>query len=81
MLEQYPLEERKLLYRVLHRQLTTTPELMDGDFLSDLQLSLQRLAQADGVDISDHGAWDAWVGNAAVSCAVRVSQRQTFPTK
>ena len=36
---------------------------------------LQRKAQADGVDVTDHGAWDAWLGNEAVSCAVRVEKR------
>jgi hypothetical protein len=74
-MDSYPLSERKLVYRVLHRQLTEFPELIDGDFLHDLQVALQREAQLEGVDVADHGAWDAWLGNAAVSCAVRVAQR------
>jgi hypothetical protein len=74
----YPLEERKLVYRLLHRQLTECPELMDGEFLHDLQRGLQQQAQAEGVDVADHGAWDAWLGNAAVSCEVRVGKRRVL---
>lgn len=74
----YTVEERKLIYRVLHKNLTSFPELMDSAFLADLQTDLQQQAQLAGVDISDHGQWDAWLGNAAVSCAVRVAQRQVI---
>ena len=74
----YPLSEQKLVYRVLHRQLTEFPELMDSAFLDDLQASLQKAAQADGVDVSDHGAWDEWLGNEATSCAVRVAKRRVI---
>ncbi len=72
----YPLGERKLVYRVLHGSLTRHPELMDLTFLDALQADLQTRATADGVDVSDHGAWDAWLGNAPVACAVRVAKRQ-----
>jgi len=75
---EYPLSERKLVYRVLHRQLTQFPALMDGDYLSDLQATLQKDAQADGIDIADHGAWDAWLGNDAVACDVRMRGRRTL---
>ena len=71
----YPLGERKLVYRVLHASLTRHPELMDTTFLDALQADLQRHAATDGVDVADHGAWDAWLGNAPVSCAVRVAGR------
>ena len=71
----YPLAERKLVYRVLHASLTKHTELMDSTFLDALQADLQKLAAADGVDVSDHGAWDAWLGNEPVSCAVRVAGR------
>ena len=74
----YPLAERKLIYRTLHRQLTQVPELMDGEFLHDLQTDLQRAALSEGVDVSDHGAWDEWLGNAAVSCEVRVAKRRVL---
>jgi hypothetical protein len=74
----YPLAEQKLVYRLLHRRLTECPELMDSAFLHDLQTALQRRAQAEGVDVADHGAWDAWLGNEAVSCEVRVGARKVF---
>jgi hypothetical protein len=54
------------------------PELMDSEFLHDLQVHLQRTAQAEGIDIGDHGAWDEWLGNTPVSCESRVAQRRTF---
>ena len=46
---QYPLAEQKLVYRVLHRHLTEFPELIDSEFLHDLQRALQKQAQAEGV--------------------------------
>lgn len=74
----YPLREQKLVYRVLHKHLTDFPALMDGDFLDDLQRTLQQAAAADGVDVADHGQWDAWLGNDAVACDVRTAKRRTF---
>jgi hypothetical protein len=76
--EKYSLDDLKVIYRVLHRHLTEHTELLDNSFFEDLQRHLHRAAQADGVDIGDHGAWDAWLGNEAVSCAVRVERRQSF---
>ena len=77
-MDHYPLAEQKLVYRVLHARLTDYPELIDSEFLHDLQRCLQRQAQAEGVDVADHGAWDAWLGNAAVGCDVRAAGRRTF---
>jgi hypothetical protein len=77
-MSEYPLAEQKLVYRVLHRQLTVMPELMDCEFLHDLQVALQRQAQAEGVDVADHGAWDAWLGNAPASCEQRVANRRVL---
>lgn len=74
----YPLSERKLVYRVLHKHLTEFPELMDCRLLDDLQVELQSAARAEGVDITDHGAWDAWLGNDATSCAVRMGNRRVI---
>jgi hypothetical protein len=73
--ENYPLEELKLIYRVLHRHLAQHTELLDARFFDDLQRHLQRKAQQEGVDVADHGAWDAWLGNAPVNCAVRMEKR------
>jgi hypothetical protein len=77
-MDHYPLAERKLVYRVLHAALMDQPDLMDSAFLHDLQRSLQKQAQLEGVDVADHGAWDAWLGNAAVACDVRVGKRRSF---
>jgi len=75
-LTDYPTSELKLVYRVLHKSLMTELELMDADLLSDLQALLRERASSDGVDTSDHGAWDAWLGNQVVPCAVRVADRK-----
>jgi hypothetical protein len=48
---------------------------MDADFLSDLQSLLQKKAVADGIDVGDHGAWDAWLGNETVACQIRNEKR------
>ncbi len=78
VIDDYPQAERKLVYRVLHSRLAQHPELMDATLLDDLQRGLQREAQAEGVDVGDHGAWDAWLGNAAVGCDVRVANRRVI---
>ncbi len=75
-LADYPISELKLVYRVLHKSLMQELELMDADLLADLQAHLRERAAGDGVDTSDHGAWDAWLGNAAVSCETRVADRK-----
>jgi hypothetical protein len=77
-MDQYPLAERKLIYRVLHAALMENTDLMDSEFLHDLQRSLQKEAQVEGVDVADHCAWDAWLGNVAVPCEVRVDKRRTL---
>lgn len=77
-METYPLNELKLVYRVLHKNLTEHTELLDARFFEDLQRHLHRCAQADGVDIADHGAWDAWLGNEGVSCATRLERRASL---
>lgn len=70
-------DELKLVYRVLHRHLGEHPDLMDTDFLIELQKYLQLRARAEGIDVADHGAWDLWLGNdAAPSCDVRMARRR-----
>ena len=72
-------DELKLIYRVLHQHLGEHPELMDTDFLIELQNYLQRKAISEKVDIADHGKWDAWIGNEnAASCDVRVRGRRVI---
>lgn len=74
-MDNYSIEEWKLIYRVLHRNLTVHTELLEAEFFYDLQKLLQRHAQNEGIDIADHGAWDAWLGNAPASCEERVKRR------
>lgn len=71
----FDLSELKVVYRSLHAHLMDHVELMDTDFFTDLQAWLQQVAAQQGVDVSDHAAWDAWLGNRAVSCAERVADR------
>ena len=70
-------EDMKLVYRTLHRHLSDHLELMDCGFLDDLQRALQDKAQAEGVDIGHHSAWDLWLGNTdTVPCEERVKKRK-----
>jgi hypothetical protein len=75
----HDLAELRLVYRVLHEGLARHPDLMDTEFLVSLQNHLHERAKADGVDVSDHGAWDRWLGHAnAPDCAARVARRQMW---
>jgi hypothetical protein len=76
--EHYPLDELKLIYRVLHSRLSEHVELLDSRLFEDLQTLLHRRARAEGVDVADHAAWDVWLGNAAVGCATRLAGRRVF---
>ncbi|MBI4447311.1 MAG: hypothetical protein HY645_15570 [Acidobacteria bacterium] len=69
------LQELKLIYRVLHQHLAEHIELMDTDFLLQLQMFLQGQAREEGIDASDHSLWDRWLGNEAVPCESRVRRR------
>ena len=60
-LAHFDIAELKLVYRVLHRHLLEHTELMDTDFFTDLQRWLQTVAGRQGVDVSDHSQWDAWL--------------------
>ena len=75
-LNQYPLTELKLIYRVLHAQIAQQPELMDAQLLEDLQTSLQDAAKQDGVDATEHSEWDVWLGNPTTPCEVRMQGRR-----
>ena len=61
VLGRHRLAELRLVYRSLHRQLAHDLELLDCDFLGELQRFLHEAARADGVDTSHHAAWDAWL--------------------
>ncbi len=74
----FEVDELKLVYRVLHRNLMQHMELMDSEFLQGLQTWLQFRAGQDGVDIADHSQWDAWLGGTYTSCEERVAQRRVL---
>ena len=57
----FALDDLKLVYRALHLQLLKQTDLLDCEFFSELQVFLQDQAKADGVDVGDHGRWDAWL--------------------
>lgn len=65
------LADWKLVYRILHGQLSRQPDLLDSPFFEALQGYLQRIARQEGVDGTDHGAWDEWLGNQAGRCTLR----------
>ena|GEM_PF-5085425 len=58
---QFPASELKLVYISLHAHLLEHVELMDTDFITDLQSWLQHVAGQEGVDVSDHAAWERWL--------------------
>jgi len=60
-LYEYSLEEIRLIYQLLHSQVLDSPALMDSDLLADIQSYLQQQATRDGVDISTHSEWSAWL--------------------
>jgi len=60
-LEQYALTDLKRIYRTLHAQLQQDFELMDSELLQDLQTYLQSQATVEGVDVSLHAQWAAWL--------------------
>ena len=62
-LDDYPLPELKLVYRLLHSQLPEQLVLMDSQLLHDLQIYLQQQARQAGVDVSLHAEWAAWLNN------------------
>jgi hypothetical protein len=65
-LDQYPQNELKLIYLLLHARLPDHPMLMDSDLLQDIQTHLQGLAKAAGVDVSHHAQWATWLNNGVV---------------
>jgi hypothetical protein len=77
-MKQYSQGDLKLIYRVLHRHLAQHPDLLDSQFFEDLQRNLHKQADEEGVDVSDHGAWDEWLGNLPVSCSERMKKRSVI---
>ena len=59
----YPLTELKLIYNLLHANVQAHFELMDSELLTDLQSHLQASATAEGIDVTHHTQWKAWLDN------------------
>lgn len=62
-LNTYPLSELKLIYTILHTQIVEQPDLMDSELLHDLQSLLQQQATQNGIDVSTHAEWAAWLSD------------------
>jgi hypothetical protein len=68
-LDSYELTDLRRIYRTLHRQLQEDFKLMDSELLHDLQTWLQAKARDEGVDVSIHAQWAAWLNDGKpVSC-------------
>jgi len=68
-LDSYALTDLKRIYRTLHSHLQEDFELMDSELLLDLQTWLQVKAGDEGVDVSIHAQWAAWLNDGKpVSC-------------
>lgn len=71
----------KKIYLALFRQLHDSSfhdfdELDEDDMLLTIQTYLQRKAREQGVDCTDHAAWEAYLGvKDAPSCEQRFSNR------
>ncbi len=63
LLKQFPLEELKLIYQVLHRNLKHEPELWDAMMLEQLQMELMQQASHQGYDTSIHLEWERFLQN------------------
>jgi len=66
-IKDYPISELKLIYQILHSQIQENFELMDSSLLQDLQTVLQSSATTDGIDVSLHSDWSAWLNNLSAS--------------
>ena len=64
---EYALDDLKFVYQYLHSQLPANPQLMDSEFLHDLQTYLQAQARAEGVDVSLHAQWASWLNDGALA--------------
>lgn len=71
-----PVAQWKIVFRVLHANLAKELELMDADVFAEMQRQLHRAAKEEGVDVTDHAAWDAWLGlDDGISCEDRLVDR------
>lgn len=62
-IDQYDLNELKLIYLILHAALPDNPQLMDSELLQDMQTWLEHMAKKNGVDVAHHAQWATWFNN------------------
>lgn len=62
-LDQYKLDDLKVIYQALHGNIASTPALMDSELMHDMQTYLQQQATKQGVDVSLHAQWSSWLNN------------------
>ncbi len=60
-LAEYPIEELKLIYLLLHTQIPQHTQLISSDLLQDLQDYLLQQAKTDGVDVTIPKQWNNWL--------------------
>lgn len=60
-LTEYPVEELKLIYHLLHTQIPQHTRLISSDLLQDLQDYLLQQARDEGVDVAVHKQWNSWL--------------------
>jgi len=56
-------QDLKLVYQVLHRNLKHEPELWDSKLLEQLQMELRQQAHQQGYDTSVHLEWERFLHN------------------
>ena len=77
----FEIDELKLVYQILHKNLLSNMELMDAEFMQAMQSWLQYRAGEDGVDVSDHAQWDAWLKGHAPPTAPLGPEGRVIPLK
>lgn len=60
-LNEYPIDELKLIYHVLHTNMSQQPQLMGSYLLQDIQAQLLQQAKAQGVELSSPQQWSDWL--------------------
>ena len=75
----FDIDELKRVYRILHDNLLSDMELMDTEFLETLQRWLQYRATQDGVDVTDHSLWDAWIKGKAAPTDTQGAMGRVIP--
>jgi hypothetical protein len=60
-LSEYPIDELKLIYHVLHTNMPQQPQLMGSYLLQDIQAQLLQQAKEQGVELNSPQQWSDWL--------------------